>query len=62
LKWDLILWQNLTGPLRKKREDRALQTVNAAVEAGVCREKFPTEAKEKAEKMIQNIILEKSYF
>lgn len=54
--------KTLTGAIKQRpREDRALQTVNAAVGEALGKlyveKKFPAEAKEKAEKMIQNIIL-----
>jgi endothelin-converting enzyme/putative endopeptidase len=50
----------LTGAIKQRpREDRALQTIMVTLVKLweiICR-KFPAEAKEKAEKMIQNIIL-----
>jgi endothelin-converting enzyme/putative endopeptidase len=54
--------KTLTGAIKQRpREDRALQTVNGSVGEALGKlyveKMFPAEAKEKAEKMIQNIIL-----
>jgi endothelin-converting enzyme/putative endopeptidase len=54
--------KTLTGAIKQRsREDRALQTVNSTVGEALGKlyveKKFPAAAKEKAEKMIENIIL-----
>jgi endothelin-converting enzyme/putative endopeptidase len=54
--------KTLTGAIKQRpREDRALQTINGTIGEALGKlyveKKFPAEAKEKAEKMIQNIIL-----
>tara|TARA_R110002126_G_scaffold81248_4_gene200498 strand:+ start:795 stop:2858 length:2064 start_codon:yes stop_codon:yes gene_type:complete len=54
--------KTLTGAIKQRpREDRALQTINGAIGEALGKlyveKKFPAEAKEKAEKMIHNIIL-----
>jgi endothelin-converting enzyme/putative endopeptidase len=54
--------KTLTGAIKQRpQEDRALQTVNGSVGEALGKlyveKMFPAEAKEKAEKMIQNIIL-----
>jgi endothelin-converting enzyme/putative endopeptidase len=54
--------KTLTGAIKQRpREDRALQAVNGSVGEALGKlyveKMFPAEAKEKAEKMIQNIIL-----
>lgn len=54
--------KTLTGAIKQRpREDRALQTVNGAVGEALGKlyveKKFPAEAKEKAKRMIDNIIL-----